>query len=51
LADEFKSNPSIFLFLLSTKAMGLGLNLTAANYVIIFDVDWNPSNDSQAQGT
>jgi len=51
LADEFKKNASVFLFLLSTTAMGLGLNLTEANYVIIFDVDWNPSNDSQAQGT
>jgi Helicase conserved C-terminal domain len=49
LADEFNSSPGILLFLLSTKAMGLGLNLTSANFVIIFDVEWNPSWDSQAQ--
>lgn len=50
LADQYRADPSIFMFLLTTKAMGLGLNLTAANFVIIFDVDWNPSTDSQAQG-
>lgn len=49
LTTEFKKNNDIFVFLLSTKAMGLGLNLTEANFVIIYDVDWNPSNDAQAQ--
>lgn len=49
LVNEFKKCPDIFVFLLSTKAMGLGLNLTEANFVIIYDVDWNPSNDAQAQ--
>lgn len=39
----------IFVFLLSTKAGGVGLNLTAANTVIIYDSDWNPQNDIQAQ--
>lgn len=38
-----------FIMLLSTKAGGLGLNLTAADTVVIFDSDWNPQNDLQAQ--
>lgn len=38
-----------FIFLLCTKAGGQGLNLTAATYVIIYDSDWNPQNDIQAQ--
>ena len=37
-----------FIFMLSTKAGGLGLNLQAADTVILFDSDWNPSNDAQA---
>jgi SNF2 family DNA or RNA helicase len=49
LVDKYQNDPEIFLFLISTKAGGLGLNLTAANVVLIFDVDYNPSNDEQAQ--
>lgn len=44
----FQSRPDIFIFLLSTRAGGLGINLTAANTVIFYDLDWNPTSDSQA---
>ena len=49
LVDKFQNDDSYKAFLISTKAGGLGLNLTAANKVIIFDVNWNPSYDEQAQ--
>lgn len=49
LADEFNNDEQIFVFLLSTKATGQGLTLTGANRVIIFDGDWNPSWEEQAQ--
>ncbi|PNS18616.1 hypothetical protein CAC42_5155 [Sphaceloma murrayae] len=44
----FQSNPEIFVFLLSTRAGGLGINLTSADTVIFYDSDWNPTIDSQA---
>jgi ATP-dependent DNA helicase len=47
--EEYNANPDIFCFLLSTRAGGLGINLTAADTCIIFDSDWNPHCDSQAQ--
>ncbi|KAI5309594.1 hypothetical protein KEM55_002870 [Ascosphaera atra] len=49
MVDEFNDNPDIHLFLLTTKVGGLGVNLTGADRVIIYDPDWNPSTDLQAR--
>lgn len=50
--DRFQAKSSMetsFIMLLSTRAGGVGINLTAADTCIIFDSDWNPQNDLQAQ--
>ncbi|XP_028968473.1 DNA excision repair protein ERCC-6 [Galendromus occidentalis] len=47
--DRFNQDSSIFIFLLTTRVGGLGVNLTGANRVIIYDPDWNPSTDMQAR--
>ena len=49
LVDEFNQDQGIFIFLVSTKAGGVGLNITGATNVIIFDPNWNPALDLQAQ--
>uniref|UniRef100_A0A8C5NGD5 RAD54 homolog B n=1 Tax=Gouania willdenowi TaxID=441366 RepID=A0A8C5NGD5_GOUWI len=49
LVDSFNSPYSQnFLFLLSSKAGGLGLNLIGASHLVLYDIDWNPANDIQA---
>jgi superfamily II DNA/RNA helicase len=49
VVDEFNSDPRQFVFLISTRAGGVGLNITSANKVVVVDPNWNPSHDLQAQ--
>ena len=49
LIDKFNASETTFVFLLTTKVGGLGVNLTGASRVVIFDPDWNPSTDTQAR--
>ena len=49
MIDQFNNDDSYFIFILSTRAGGLGINLTAANTVIMHDLDFNPYNDKQAE--
>mmetsp|Transcript_10357 Transcript_10357/g.42117 ORF Transcript_10357/g.42117 Transcript_10357/m.42117 type:complete len:1436 (+) Transcript_10357:99-4406(+) len=49
LIDRFTVDENLFLFLLSTGAGGVGINLTAADVVIFYDISFNPQVDRQAQ--
>jgi SWI/SNF-related matrix-associated actin-dependent regulator 1 of chromatin subfamily A len=49
LIDEFDANSEIQVFLLSTKAGGVGITLTAASAVIFMDLSFNPQWDRQAE--
>lgn len=49
LMDRFNRDDKLFVFILSTRSGGLGINLTGADTVIFYDTDWNPAMDSQAQ--
>lgn len=49
LIKTFNDNPEYLIFLATTRVGGLGVNLTGANRVIIYDPDWNPATDDQAK--
>ena len=49
LMQRFNNDTKIFLFILSTRSGGFGINLTGADTVIFYDSDWNPAMDQQAQ--
>jgi SNF2 family DNA or RNA helicase len=48
LVDSFQNHDGAAVFLISLKAGGTGLNLTAASYVVLFDPWWNPAVEAQA---
>ena len=48
IVNQFQLNTDLKLFLISIKAGGVGLNLTAANYIVIMDPWWNPFTEKQA---
>ncbi|CAL4922672.1 unnamed protein product [Urochloa decumbens] len=48
MVRDFQNRNDVFVFLLSTRAGGLGINLTAADTVIFYEIDWNPTQDQQA---
>ena len=49
LMQRFNSDKRLFVFILSTRSGGFGINLTGADTVIFYDSDWNPAMDQQAQ--
>ena len=46
--QRFNTDTKIFVFILSTRSGGVGMNLTGADTVIFYDSDWNPALDAQA---
>ena len=49
LTERFNHDPRILCFILSSRSGGLGINLTGADTVIFYDLDWNPAMDKQCQ--
>ena len=49
LVDKFNTDPSYFCILMTTRTGGVGLNITGANRVLLYDPDWNPQTDAQAR--
>jgi hypothetical protein len=49
LVNQYNTNPKIFVMLLTTRTGGVGISLTAANRVVLFDPDWNPMTDMQSR--
>ncbi|CAD7948409.1 unnamed protein product, partial [Amoebophrya sp. A25] len=49
LIAKFNESPDIFVMIMSTKVGGIGLNITGANRVVLYDPDWNPMTDVQAR--
>lgn len=49
LTERFNNDPRILAFILSSRSGGLGINLTGADTVIFYDLDWNPAMDKQCQ--
>eukprot|EP01105_Mastigella_eilhardi_P025720 TRINITY_DN708_c0_g1_i2.p1 TRINITY_DN708_c0_g1~~TRINITY_DN708_c0_g1_i2.p1 ORF type:complete len:1169 (-),score=281.23 TRINITY_DN708_c0_g1_i2:98-3604(-) len=49
MIEEFNADRTLFVFLLTSKVGGIGINLTGADRVILYDPDWNPSTDVQAR--
>ena len=49
LVDKFNTDPTYFCMLMTTKTGGVGLNITGASRVLLYDPDWNPQTDAQAR--
>jgi len=49
LTERFNTDPKILAFILSSRSGGIGINLTGADTVIFYDLDWNPAMDKQCQ--